>query len=1206
MTFIDQLPYTLRGRKLIEELQKRIIVLDGAMGTMIQRLELTEEDFRGKRFASATVALKGCNDLLAITCPEAIKKIHREYLEAGARIIETDSFNANAISMEDYRLSGLVSEINLAASSVARATADEFMAAHPGELCWVAGSVGPTGKSLSMSLGLDGDFKWDDLTAAYDVQMSALLEGGVDMIIIETAFDTLNAKAAVWSARRAMERAGFRVPVILSMTLGENGRTLSGQTPAAFIASVMHAEPLAVGMNCGFGADTMIPLLEEIQDIPAAVIAYPNAGLPNALGEYDQTPAEMAVKVESMIERKLVNIIGGCCGTTPEHISEIARLAKGKAPRPIPAGKPATYLSGLEELCIDGSRFINIGERCNVAGSRKFLRLIKEKKYDDAIEIAATQVKKGAEIVDVNLDDAMLDTLPEMTGFLKRISSSPEVSRVPVMIDSSDWQVIEEGLKLLQGHGVVNSISLKEGEQKFISRARHIREMGASMVVMAFDEKGQADTLERRKEICSRAYRLLTEEAGVKGEDIIFDPNILAVATGIEAHDSYGKDYIEAVGWIKSNLPGARVSGGVSNLSFSFRGNNLVREAMHSLFLSHARKRGMDMGIVNVATAMSPEDIDAGLRQAIDDVLLNRRSDATDRLVALAGKIKAENDASGPAQASKKTDEKDIKKLPTVEELILHGSTDGLHEALDGVLSDMGSALAVVDGPLMKSMDKVGELFGAGKMFLPQVVKSARTMKAAVSYLTPHIEKEKAGGGQTGSGRIVLATVKGDVHDIGKNIVGVVLNCNGYTVDDLGVMVPPEKIVETALETSADAIGLSGLITPSLEEMRRVASMMEKKGMKIPLFIGGATTSELHTAVKLAPEYSGPVVHTRDAAALPAALAKMLSPATRGEAELSLCERQQQLRDGYSGPAGFIPLAEARENAPVQNLSDRKPSRGEYGFAIPVADVRELINWRAFMGAWHLDPSLAEIASIKGCDHCRAQWLASVDNETMPKAVEAMQLVKDAYRLLDLWEHEGKKICGRVVVKEAVRKGDDIVMGDIILPTLRRQTPGTLSIALSDFVAADNDSIGIFCVTTAGDIEAAVKTAAGDDYRHILAQSLADRLVEASTEYVHRKMSAIAGYDGTTAIGIRPAIGYPSLPDQSLIFGLAKIVDFKSLGVTITENGAMSPQATTAGIMIFQPSARYFAVGKISEEQRRDYARRRGVSEESLKAFLPD
>lgn len=898
-------------------------MLDGAMGTMIQQYNLSEADFRGERFKDIPGQQKGNNDVLCLTRPDIIEEIHRKYLEAGADIIETNTFNSTVVSMADYHMQPYCREINLTAARLARKVADEYTSRNPGKPRFVAGSVGPTNKTCSMSPDVNNPafraLTFDELLAAYSEQMEALLEGGVDMILIETIFDTLNAKAAVLAAELSMEKVGRKVPLMLSVTVSDiAGRTLSGQTLDAFLASVQHADIFSVGLNCSFGAKQLKPFLEQMaRRAPYYISAYPNAGLPNSLGRYDQTPEQMAMEVKEYVDEGLVNIIGGCCGTTEEYIARYQDIIAGKTPH-VPAAQPEyMWLSGLELLEVTPEiNFVNVGERCNVAGSRKFLRLINEKKYDEALSIARKQVEDGALIIDVNMDDGLLDAAGEMTTFLNLVASEPDIARVPVMIDSSKWEVIEAGLKCVQGKCIVNSISLKEGEEKFVAHARTVKRFGAAVIVMAFDEKGQADTYERKIEVCGRAYRILTEKVGFRPQDIIFDPNVLAVATGIEEHDNYAVDFIRAAGWIRKNLPGAHVSGGVSNLSFSFRGNNYIREAMHAVFLYHAIREGMDMGIVNPGTSVLYTDIPTDVLERIEDVVLNRRPDAAERLIETAEKLKAEKDGSTGQDTA--ASHLAWREGSTVEERLQHALVKGLGDFLDDdlheALAKYPNAVSIIEGPLMAGMNHVGDLFGSGKMFLPQVVKTARTMKKAVAILQPYIEAEKKAGA-TSAGKVLVATVKGDVHDIGKNIVSVVMACNNYEIIDLGVMVPAEKIVETAIREKVDIVGLSGLITPSLEEMVHVVSEMERAGLDIPVMIGGATTSKLHTALKIAPVYHAPVVYMKDASLNAPVAARLMNPESRRVMAEELDKEYRELRDkNKDKQVKTVSLKEAQEN----------------------------------------------------------------------------------------------------------------------------------------------------------------------------------------------------------------------------------------------------------------------------------------------------
>lgn len=904
-------------------INERILVLDGAMGTMIQQYNLSEADFRGERFKDLPGLLKGNNDMLCLTRPDVIEEIHRKYLEAGADIIETNTFNATAVSMADYHMQAYCREINLAAARLARKIADEYTARTPEKPRFVAGSVGPTNKTCSMSPDVNNPafraLTFDELSEAYREQMEALLEGGIDAILIETIFDTLNAKAAVLAAETAMQNLGRKVPLMLSVTVSDvAGRTLSGQTLDAFLASVQHADIFSIGLNCSFGARQLKPFLEQLaRRAPYYISAYPNAGLPNSLGQYDQTPEEMAAEVKEYIDEGLVNIIGGCCGTTEAYIAKYQELIKDAKPH-VPAPKPDyLWLSGLELLEVTPEiNFVNVGERCNVAGSRKFLRLINEKKYDEALSIARKQVEDGALVIDVNMDDGLLDAAEEMTTFLNLVASEPDIARVPVMIDSSKWEVILAGLKCVQGKCIVNSISLKEGEEAFVEHARTVKQYGAAVIVMAFDEKGQADTFERKIEVCERAYRILTEKVGFRPQDIIFDPNVLAVATGIEEHNNYAVDFIKATGWIRRYLPGAHVSGGVSNLSFSFRGNNYIREAMHAVFLYHAIQQGMDMGIVNPGTSVLYTDIPSDILERIEDVVLNRRPDAAERLIETAEKLKAEKENSGEQQTA--SSHLAWREGTTVEERLQYALVKGLGDYLDEdlheALAKYPDAVSIIEGPLMSGMNHVGDLFGSGKMFLPQVVKTARTMKKAVAILQPYIEAEKKEGARS-AGKVLLATVKGDVHDIGKNIVSVVMACNNYEIIDLGVMVPAEKIVETAIREKVDIIGLSGLITPSLEEMVHVVSELERAGLDIPVMIGGATTSKLHTALKIAPVYHAPVVYMKDASLNAPVAARLMNLDLRSTFAEELESEYRELREkNKTKQVKTVSLEEAQKN----------------------------------------------------------------------------------------------------------------------------------------------------------------------------------------------------------------------------------------------------------------------------------------------------
>lgn len=1099
-------------------------MLDGAMGTMIQRLGLSEADFRGVRFKELPGELKGCNDLLCLTAPQAIERIHRDYIAAGADIIETNTFNANAISLADYGLSAYAREIAAAGARLARKAAE-------GTRTLVCGSMGPTNVSLS----LGGEVSFDQLADAYREQAAGLLEGGVDLLMIETAFDTLNAKAAIVGIESAQKQTGRTVPLMISATLTETGRLLSGQTLRAFVNSVMHARPLSIGLNCGFGADGMIPYLRELQDLDCLVSCHPNAGLPNELGQYEETPESMARTVKAILDEGLVNIIGGCCGTTPDHIALIKREALAAVSRKPASADNDLHLSGLEALDVHSGDFLKVGERCNVAGSRKFLNLINEENYSEALEIAAAQVRSGARVLDINMDDGMLDAAEAMARFVSLLTVDPVVAAVPLMIDSSDFEVVKRALKLIQGRSIVNSISLKEGEEVFLDHARTIRSLGAAVVVMAFDENGQADTFERRIEICARSYRLLTEKAGFRGNEIVFDPNVLAVATGIAAHDSYALDFLRATEWIAANLPGARVSGGVSNLSFSFRGNNPLRKAMHALFIDHGCRVGLGMAIMNPTAPIAPTpDMDPEMLEAIDDVLLCRRADATERLTEIAARTLPEK-----AQKAESKSKTVSKAVLTLGDMLVSGMSDGIGTLLDEAVAAQGSAMAVINGELMDAMNRIGELFGAGKMFLPQVVRSAAVMRKAVEYLTPRIESEgMVEGGESARPVMVLATVKGDVHDIGKNIVAVVMRCAGFRIIDLGVMVPPEKIIETAINEHADAIGLSGLITPSLREMANVASMLQSRGLQVPLFVGGATTSALHTAIKIAPLYDGPVVRTADAASLPSVVRQISNPQVLAE----IRAEQEQLRRVHAEKEPPMSLDQARATvSPVSEPAPEPLEPGHHEFHPSREELRPLINRRALLGEWRLDPS--------------------------GKSEEAARLLADAETELDRMDFTVNVVAE--ILPAARIAPETIAVGSVELHTPRSLRPNTAAgeyLALADFVAPEGDHVGIFAVCVNF-------TEEGDEYRSMLRQTIGHRLAEAATEWLNRKVNdSLWGVERS----IRPAVGYSSLPDQSLIFRLDEILPLAPLGITLTENGGMHPGSSTCGLIIAHPRARYF------------------------------
>ncbi len=1204
-----------------QELEKRILVLDGAMGTMIQRYKLEEEDHRGEQFKDVQQLLKGNNDLLNITQPHIIREIHEAYLEAGADIIETNTFNGTRISQSDYALENYVYEINLKAAQIAKQAADKFTKQNPDKPRFVAGAMGPTNKTASMSPEVnDPGFRnvsFDELRENYFEQAKALLEGGADILLVETIFDTLNGKAALYAINDLMEERGEKIAVMVSGTIADaSGRTLSGQTLEAFFTSVSHIDLLSVGLNCSLGAEQIRPYLEELSNIaPFNVSVYPNAGLPNQFGEYDETPHQMGLHIMDFAENQFVNIVGGCCGTTPDHIREIAEIAARSNARRIPQIKPVTEISGLEPLKIDKEKnFINIGERTNVSGSRKFARLIREGKYEDALSVARHQVEGGAQILDVNLDDGMLDAKNEMVKFLNMLASEPEISRLPIMIDSSKWEVIEAGLKCVQGKSIVNSISLKNGEEEFIEHAKKIRNYGAAVVIMAFDEKGQAASFERRIEICKRAYLLLTENVQFPPEDIIFDPNILAIGTGIDEHNNYAVDFIKATKWIKQNLPYVKVSGGVSNLSFSFRGNDTVREAIHSVFLYHAIKAGMDMGIVNPGMLQIYDEIPPDLKTLVEDVVLNRRKDATERLLVFADKIKDEG--------SKREEKEDEWRKEPVESRLSHalvrGITDFIEADVEEARQKLPQAINVIEQPLMDGMNTVGDLFGSGKMFLPQVVKSARVMKKAVSCLLPYIEAEKAEG-QSNAGKIVLATVKGDVHDIGKNIVGVVLACNNYEVIDLGVMVPAEKILEVVEKEDADILGLSGLITPSLEEMVYVAKEMTRKKMGIPLLIGGATTSAIHTAVKIDPNYDQPIVHVRDASKVIGVASKLLSPEKNtfiDDVKEEYTSLRQKHERGRKDKA-YISLADARKNSfkPDWNQTLIKTPNFQGKKVItefPLDEIRQYINWTFFFHAWKLN----------------GKYPAIFDDPV--KGEEARKLFDDAKKMLDIIVKEKWLTANAAFGIFPANSTIDVVSlteENVSFEFLRNQeekTENLPNLCLSDFIApiesGVTDYIGAFVITTGIGIEKHIKRFEQDhdDYSAIMLKVLADRLAEAFAELLHLQVrKEYWGYAKDKNLeltdilrekyrGIRPAPGYPACPEHSEKRKLFDLLDIEeNIDVKLTENYAMYPAASVSGYYFAHPDSQYFNVGKLLSDQLEDYAKRKGVTVEFLRKIMP-
>ena len=1206
-----------KNRDIRHELEHRILLLDGGFGTMIQQYGLDEADYRGKEFAASEKLLRGCNDLLNLTRPETIREIHEKYLQAGSDVITSNTFNANSISLADYGLAAEAYRINRVGAAIAREAADAFTARNPQKPRFVGGSMGPTSHTLSMSADVDNPgaraFTFEQLSQAYYDQARGLMDGGVDLLMLETVFDALNAKAAIFAIESLFAERGMRLPVIVSGTLTSSGRTLAGQTIEAFYTSVAHAEPLAVSLNCSFGAKALLPYLERLAAVSEFRVAvYPNAGLPNVMGGYDETPAMFAADVEEYMRRGLVNLVGGCCGTTPLHIFELAKIVNNYAPRPLPQRRHVTCLSGLEQLrIVPEANFVNVGERTNVAGSAKFARLIREKNYEEALSVARAQVEAGAQIVDVCMDDGLIDGPEAMRDFLNLMGSEPEIAAVPVMIDSSKWEVLETGLRVVQGKSV-NSISLKEGKQEFLHRARLIRRYGAAAVVMLFDEQGQADTYARKIEVAQRAYKLLTDD-GFPAEDIIFDPNILAVATGIEAHDAYARDFIEAVRWIKQNLPHAKISGGVSNLSFAFRGNNAVREAMHSVFLYHAIQAGMDMAIVNPQMLQIYSDIEPELLERVEDVILCRRADAAERLTEYASQF-----TKTAATQTQHTDAWRSEPLgKRIEYAMLKGVADYIEQdALEGYRT-LGSPLAVIDRLLMPAMEVVGNLFGQGKMFLPQVVKTARVMKKAVAVLTPYIEQGSEANAKS-AGKVLVATVKGDVHDIGKNIVAVVMACNGYTIRDLGVMVECPRIIDEAVAWGADAICLSGLITPSLEEMIHVCEELERRGLQIPVLIGGATTSDVHTAVKIAPTYSGPVIHADNASRNNKILGELLGPG-REEYLARVREEQQTLRDQSRRREEIrtiLPFGQVRKlRVPKPASEIAVPAHtGRLVFPdISIADVEPLIDWNFFFPAWGLKGRVPEIF------------------ENPEHGAEARKLYDDAQKMLArIREEKLLTLQGVAGIFAAVSRGDDIVVTGpkdkkYILPMLRSQAPVREAQArcLADFIADEKagrtDYIGAFALTGGIGLKELTEKfrAEGDDYNAILSKLLADRLTEALCEWVHifirRQMW---GYETGPALtpeqiirskyrGRRMAFGYPACPDHSLkreVFDL--LAADKTTAMRLNDNYMITPEEALCGL--FFADAEYFSVGRIDREQLADYAARRNMDIETIEKLIPN
>jgi 5-methyltetrahydrofolate--homocysteine methyltransferase len=1221
-----------RSTELQTLLQQRILILDGGMGTMIQRHNLTEADYRGERFKDWPSDLKGNNDLLVLTRPDVIGGIHQAYLDAGADIIETNSFNATSIAMADYDMQSLVYELNVAAARLVKDLCVAQSTKTPNKPRYCAGVLGPTNRTCSISPDVNDpgyrNVSFDELVLAYTEAIQGLVDGGADLLLVETIFDTLNAKAALFAIEQFFDDHQMRLPVMISGTItDQSGRTLTGQTTEAFYNSLRHARPLSFGLNCALGPDLLRPYVEEMARVSETYVSvHANAGLPNAFGGYDLTPADMAVQVKEWAESGLVNIVGGCCGTTPDHIAAMAQAVSTVAPRPLPQIEPKCRLSGLEPFNIgDSDLFVNVGERTNVTGSKAFAKLILNGDYPTALDVARQQVENGAQVIDINMDEGMLDAHKAMTTFLNLIAAEPDISRVPIMIDSSKWSVIEAGLKCVQGKGIVNSISLKEGYDEFVKHAKLVRRYGAAVIVMAFDETGQADTFARKTDICKRSYDILVNEVGFPPEDIIFDPNIFAVATGIEEHALYGVDFINATGWIKQNLPHAKISGGVSNVSFSFRGNNKVREAIHAVFLYHAIKQGMTMGIVNAGALEVYEEVPAELRQRIEDVVLNHApqdgGDATEHLIALAEKFKGD---------ATQTQAEDLSwRQGTLQERITHalvkGITTYIVEDTEEARQQAERPIHVIEGPLMNGMNHVGDLFGAGKMFLPQVVKSARVMKAAVAHLEPFIEEEKIRLGlqdAPAKGKMIMATVKGDVHDIGKNIVGVVLRCNNYQVFDLGVMVPCQTILDKAREVGADIIGLSGLITPSLEEMSHVAKEMQRQGFDIPLMIGGATTSKVHTAVKIDPNYEGPVVYVPDASRAVGVCSNLLSDDLKTDFVNKVAAEYENIRTIHANreKAPLLPLLQARANSFKIEAGYQPPKPKQLGVIkfenYDLAEIAKYIDWSPFFNAWEMFGKYPRILDDK-----------TVGEEARKLFAEAQAMLK---QIIDEKWLTASGVIGLFPANQV--NGEDIEIrnpasGEVLMHWhgLRQQNQkadGKPNYCLSDFVlpkdSGTQDYIGAFAVTGGLGIEPHVKRfeAAHDDYNAIMLKALADRFAEAFAELMHAKIrTELWGYAGNETlsnddmidekyVGIRPAPGYPACPDHTAKTGLFRILDAESIGMLLTEGYAMLPTAAVSGFYFSHPDSRYFAVGKIDKDQVEAYATRRGVSIEQAERDL--
>ncbi len=1213
------------SKNIQKELKTRVLVMDGATGSLLQEYKLTEEDYRGELLKDFEFDQKGNNDILALTKPEIVDEIHSRYLEAGADIILTNTFNATRISQADYHTEKYVYDINKASAEIASKAAEKFTEKDPAKPRFVAGSLGPTNKTLSLSPDVnDPGYRavtFDEVKDAYREQIEGLLVGGIDLILIETVFDTLNAKAAIFAVEEALEARNKKLPLMVSGTITDaSGRTLSGQTLEAFLNSVSHVDLLSVGLNCSLGATELRPYVKELSNkAPFHISAHPNAGLPNQFGGYDETPEIMAGYLKDYLDNSFVNIIGGCCGTTPEHIHEFARIAKNAKPHRIKQADNYTKLSGLEPVTLtENTNFVNIGERCNVAGSRKFARLISEKNYEEALSIARSQVENGAQVIDVNFDDAMLDAEKEMVTFLNLLMAEPDIAKLPVMIDSSKWKVIEAGLKCLQGKAIVNSISLKEGEENFTHQAKTIKRYGAAVIVMAFDEKGQADNLERRIEICSRAYKILTQEVHFPPQDIIFDTNVLTIGTGIEEHNNYAVDFIESVKWIKENLPHAKTSGGVSNVSFSFRGNNIVREAMHSVFLFHAIKAGLDMGIVNPGMLQIYDEIPKDLLEKTEDLVLNKRPDATERLLEFAENLKTDG-----KKEVKKDEWRELPLAKRIEHSLVKGIPEFVDEDMAEAVKIYEPALNVIEGPLMNGMNVVGDLFGAGKMFLPQVIKSARVMKKAVAYLLPYIEADKLKNNTTDNRKkVLMATVKGDVHDIGKNIVGVVLGCNNYDIIDLGVMVPTEKILDAAVKEKVDVIGLSGLITPSLEIMVDIAKEMESRKMNIPVLIGGATTSKIHTAVKIEPEYSHPVIHVKDASLAVNVVSNLISK--NQDFIESVRKDYEQIREfqGQRKAKEYLTLEKARKNKYKINWETSPIYKPEFKGVKQLIDysleeLRKYIDWTFFFLTWGLKGHYPAIFEDEKQGDA-AKKLYAEANEFLDEIIEKKMLQANA--VFGIWPANAD-MDDIVLYEDETRQKE--VGRFYHFRQQEKKKEGLANFCLSDFVAplesGKIDYCGGFATTAGIGIEKwkeqYIKN--NDDYHAIMLEALADRLSEAFAEKLHELVrKEYWGYVPEENLlledllkvkyqGIRPALGYPACPEHSEKENLFQLLKAQEVGITLTEHFAMYPNASVSGEFFVHPESRYFSLEKVGKDQVEDYARRKNQTIEFVEKFLP-